>query len=156
MELTIKEVSFWFLDRGSEEGKILTKDKLESFLFLSYAWYLAVKGTEMYDVTFFATEEYPKIDRFERLYHDFFAEYAKAKKPLTPLDDFSESFLEKIWDKYDFFSDDELHILTNSEYTPNQKTYFNNFNSITEIPTELIRNFYIQRLQGLKNFSFTD
>ena len=154
MQFTVEEISKFYFEKADEKGIFLGKEHLQAYLFLTYAWHLVFRNDRIFDQQFRATRLGPKLDDFSKIYDRVVTDNSLGKESNTEFRGFYKSFLSKLWDKYEFFSGEEIQILVNSENSPNQKVLRQNSLDTIYLNDFQIKSYYASRLPGMKNFSF--
>ena len=158
-----KAVANYFLDKGNEDGILITPMKVIKLVYLAHGWYLAFTDEPLIDDYVEAWTYGPVIPT---LYHEFklwgsfpIDEHAKErrglKKVVATIEGKPENtsfptvpFLNRIWAVYKEYTALELSALTHIEGTP----WFTTINNSSHkgkgalIDDHLIRDYYLNKL----------
>lgn len=143
-------IANYFIQEKTKFGK-LTSMKLIKMVYLSYAWYITLKGKEN-PLTNEKAQAWKYGPVFPSLYKVIKSEgKVEVEKPLrnTTEEVISKEdaeFLEKIWDLYGKYNGVQLSAMTHAEGTPWREVYCRDCNS--EIPDDLIISHYEPRLKS--------
>ncbi len=143
-------IANYFIQEKTKFGK-LTSMKLIKLVYLSYAWYITLKGKEN-PLTNEKAQAWKYGPVFPSLYKVIKSEGKIEVEKSLPnnieevISKEDSEFLEKIWDLYGKYDGVELSAMTHAEGTPWRKVYCRDCNS--EIPDDLIISHYEPRLKS--------
>ncbi|WP_418263362.1 Panacea domain-containing protein [Flavobacterium faecale] len=143
-------IANYFIQEKAKFGK-LTSMKLIKLVYISYAWYITLKGKEN-PLTTEKAQAWKYGPVFPSLYKVIKSEGTiEVEKPLP--NDKEEviinedaEFLDKIWGLYGKYNGVELSAMTHAENTPWREVYCRDCNS--EIPDDLIISHYAPKLKS--------
>jgi uncharacterized phage-associated protein len=143
-------IANYFIQEKAKFGK-LTSMKLIKLVYISYAWYITLKGKEN-PLTNEKAQAWKYGPVFPSLYKVIKSEgTVEVEKPLPNnreevITREDANFLDKMWDLYGKYNGVELSAMTHAEKTPWREVYCRNCNS--EIPDDLIISHYTPKLKS--------
>ena len=143
-------IANYFIQEKAKFGK-LTSMKLIKLVYISYAWYITLKGKES-PLTSEKAQAWKYGPVFPSLYKIIKSEGKVEVEKSLPIDKEEviskedAEFLDKIWDLYGKYNGVELSAMTHAEKTPWREVYCIDCNS--EIPDDLIISHYTPKLKS--------
>ena len=136
-------ISNWFVNKGIDDEKELSPQKLQNLLYLSHGWHLAIYDEPLLTEEFEAWKFGPMLNELYLKYKNIGNFLITIREKKIPMEEKTEKFLDFIWDRYKIFSDEEIHSLTHQNDSP-WKHIVNNpkKNADQVIPNILLKNFY--------------
>jgi uncharacterized phage-associated protein len=160
MAYTPQQIANYFLERADEEGMPLTQMKLIKLVYISYGWYLALKGEPLFSESIEAWQHGPVIPS---IYHEFkdFGRQAIDRKameldldtwemvvPSIPASDREvRMILNMVWEAYKRFTGWQLREMTHQPGSPWSKVYKEGSRKV-RIDDKEITEHYQQRIKG--------
>ena len=115
-------IASWFINKSIDENKYITPLKLQQLVYLSNCWHLGIKEEPLITQDFEAWKYGPVLqDLYFKYKHIGKAYILKREKPVL-LNNIQLKLLEFCWDKYSFFTERDLTVMTNYETSPWQQT----------------------------------
>lgn len=145
-----------FLSIADREGRPLGPMKIQKLVYIAHGWYLAYTGEPLCSETVYAWRWGPV---FPDLYH---AVKQWGRKPILepvlvggweharPVPDdgsFASELIKGVWKTYRDFSGPELSTLTHMDDTPWARINGQGEGWYAEIPVELIKDHYLEKLE---------
>lgn len=136
-------IANWFINKSIDKEEYLTPLKLQQLVYLSNCWHLAVRDEPLITQHFEAWKYGPILQDLYYKYKHWGKFLITTKEKDVPVEDSAVEIMEFCWDKYSFFSEKDITLLTNCEFSPWQQTR-NRFRSTSDyrIPDDLIKNYY--------------
>ena len=143
-------IANWFINKSIDEDNLITPLKLQQLVYLSNCWHLGIRDEPLITQHFEAWKYGPVLQDLYYKYRHLGKYLITNKEVDVPLDDNKIEILEFCWDKYSFFNEKDLTVLTNCECSPWYHVRGRyRFCSDYRIPNEVIQKFYKMKYQSL-------
>lgn len=150
-KITAEAVAEYFIAKAKKEGKYITNKKLQKLVYYSQAWFLVLKDKKLFEDKIEAWVHGPAIKSLYMKYKKFgFSPIEKNVEDslLSNLSPNDKVFLDTIWSVYGGLDAGYLEMLTHSEvpWKDAREGLEMSENSVNEISTESMKNYYSQKL----------
>jgi uncharacterized phage-associated protein len=167
MPFQAKSIANYFLEKGRQEGIEISPMKIQKLVYFSHGWYLAANNEPLINEQIEAWAYGPVVPSLYKAFRQYGRDTITSPAtevifptgqtgilnaafvPVPPPSDTGvTSFLDVIWDLYKDFSAIQLSNFTHAADTPWSKTWRHDLPNNTDIPTELIREYFHEQLEN--------
>lgn len=150
------DVALYFVKRGLDEKKPITNKKLQKLVYYAQAWSLVLNNKKLFNEKIEAWVHGPAVPSLYEKFMQFGSEpivlEPKEEKLTFRFPQEQKEVLDSVWKVYGKYDADYLELLTHSE-APWQEARGGlqpSENSQNEISLRTMKNYYSDRLAGLK------
>lgn len=145
-------VSNYFIRKANEEGVGATPMKILKLVYLAHGWYLGNFKEPLINENVLAWKYGPVIREVYNAFRIYgsshvSAPHIKVSSDFTDIE--ADAFLDYVWHRYKSHDGLYLSSITHEENSPWDITYKTNGQGAI-IPTDLIRDYYVQKVESAK------